>query len=149
MNFLATFYTNRQFFNQKYFMQKKIIKPAFFIFLFISAFIFVGFYACNKDGGSNYGGANNNNGGNGGEPKNAVSIDGMTFSAGSLKVAAGTTVTWTNNDNVTHTVTADDGSFDSGNIAAGGIFKHTFSTAGTFNYHCTIHPGMKASVVVN
>ena len=130
-------------------MQKNIIKPALFISLFISVFIFVGFYACNKDNGSSYGGNNNNNGGSGGETKNAVSIDGMAFSVGSLIVASGTTVTWTNNDNVTHTVTADDGSFDSGNIAAGGTFKHTFSSAGTFNYHCTIHPGMKASVVVN
>ena len=57
-------------------------------------------------------------------------------------------VTWTNNDATTHTVTADDGSFNSGNIAPGGKFSHTFSTAGTIAYHCSIHTSMKAKVVV-
>jgi len=47
-----------------------------------------------------------------------------------------------------HTVTADDNSFDSGNIGAGGSYSRTFSVAGTFNYHCTIHAGMNGKVVV-
>ena len=57
-------------------------------------------------------------------------------------------MTWTNNGPSVHTVTADDGSFDSGNISVGKTFSHTFQTAGTFAYHCTIHPFMKATVIV-
>jgi plastocyanin len=79
----------------------------------------------------------------------AVSIDDFAFSPAALTVTAGTTVTWTNNQGVTHTVTADDGSWDSGDLATGETFTHTFDTAGTFAYHCAIHPTMKASVVVS
>src|SRR5579864_8225308 len=74
---------------------------------------------------------------------NTVSIVNMSFSPSSLTVTAGTTVTWTNNDTMTHTVTADDGSFDSGNITMGSKYSKLFSTAGTYTYHCTIHPNMK------
>lgn len=80
---------------------------------------------------------------------NAVSIRSSAFSVATLNVSAGTEVTWTNNDAITHTVTADDGSFDSGNILSGGTYKHKFTTTGTFNYHCSIHTMMMASVVVN
>ena len=79
---------------------------------------------------------------------NSVSIKNFAFSTTSLSVTAGTTVTWTNNDAAAHTVTADDGSFDSGNIAPGHSFAHTFSNMGTINYHCAIHPMMKAAVIV-
>jgi plastocyanin len=73
----------------------------------------------------------------------------MAFTPGSLSVSVGTTVKWTNNDGVTHTVTANDGSsFDSGPIAAGASFSFKFMTAGTFNYHCTIHSGMTGTIVV-
>jgi plastocyanin len=63
-------------------------------------------------------------------------------------VSAGTTVTWSNGDTITHTATADGGQFNSGAIAAGGKFSFTFQTTGTFPYHCTIHPGMVGTVVV-
>ena len=62
---------------------------------------------------------------------------------------AGTAVTWTNNDTVGHTVTADDGSFKSSTIASGTTFSQTFATAGTFTYHCSIHTSMTATVTVN
>jgi plastocyanin len=78
----------------------------------------------------------------------SVTIDNFAFSPATLDVAAGTTVTWTNEQDVTHTVTADDGSFDSGNIASGATFSHTFDAAGTIAYHCAIHPTMKASITV-
>jgi plastocyanin len=78
----------------------------------------------------------------------SVTIQGFAFSPGTLQIAAGTRVTWTNNDQVAHTVTADDGSFDSGDIAPGGTFNMTFDTAGTIAYHCKIHPNMVASIVV-
>jgi plastocyanin len=78
----------------------------------------------------------------------AVSIKNFAFNPGSITVAAGTTVTWTNDDTTGHTVTADDGSFDSKTVAAGATFSQAFATAGTFTYHCTIHTNMTATVVV-
>jgi len=83
-----------------------------------------------------------------GAQSQAIAIQGFAFSPASLQVDAGTTVTWTNNDNVAHTVTADDGSFDSGPIQPGASFSHTFATAGTVAYHCSIHPFMTAQIVV-
>jgi len=65
-----------------------------------------------------------------------------------IAVTVGGTVTWTNNDTVTHTSTADGGAWNSSSIAPGGTFSRTFSSAGTFQYHCTIHPGMVGTVTV-
>ena len=116
------------------------------------ALLLMVFSSCSKSG-SSYGSGNNNNTGgntnNGGNTSNAVSIVNMSFSKSTLQVAAGTTVTWTNNDNMAHTVTADDSSFDSGNIAVGATYRHTFSQAGTFAYHCSYHSGMTGTVSVN
>lgn len=78
----------------------------------------------------------------------AVTIANFAFNPGSVTVAAGTTVTWTNNDTVSHTVTSTDGAFDSGNIAPGETFTFTFSATGTFTYMCSYHPNMTATVVV-
>jgi plastocyanin len=72
----------------------------------------------------------------------------MAFNPASLSVSTGATVTWVNNDTTPHTVTADDGSFNSGTIAVGAKFTRVFSTSGTFLYHCTIHPEMTGTVVV-
>jgi plastocyanin len=79
---------------------------------------------------------------------NAVTIAGFAFSPASLTVKVGDAVTWTNNDSTTHTVTADDGSFSSGDVAPGATFSFTFKKAGSFGYHCSIHPSMTATVVV-
>jgi plastocyanin len=76
----------------------------------------------------------------------AVSIGEFAFSPEILKVPTGTTVTWTNADLTPHTITADDGSFDSGEIPAGGTFRRTFDRPGTFPYHCVIHPAMQGAV---
>jgi plastocyanin len=70
----------------------------------------------------------------------------MTFNPSTISVTAGTTITWTNKDAIGHTVTSDAGLFDSGVVAASGTYQYTFSTAGTYAYHCKIHPGMTASV---
>lgn len=79
----------------------------------------------------------------------SVSISNFSFVPASLSVKAGTKVTWTNNDSVAHTVTDDSGSiFDSGPIAPGGVFSFTFVNPGSFSYHCSIHPMMKAVVSV-
>jgi plastocyanin len=83
------------------------------------------------------------------ESTNKVSIANMSFSPTQITVNKGDTVTWTNNDSTTHTVTSDSGSeLDSGNIQPGSDFTHTFSQTGTFKYHCSIHPYMTGSVVV-
>ncbi len=80
---------------------------------------------------------------------NEVWIQGSVFNPDKITVTAGTTITWTNKDGVVHTVTSDTGLFDSGNIGANGTFSHKFSTAGTYLYHCAVHPTMTGSVVVN
>jgi plastocyanin len=79
---------------------------------------------------------------------NAVTIDNFAFGPSSLTVAVGTKVTWTNKDSDAHTVTADDGSFDSGALGEGATFSQTFSKAGTYAYHCKIHSFMTATIVV-
>ncbi len=77
-----------------------------------------------------------------------VGIDDFAFSPDTATVAVGTTITWTNEQDFAHTVTADDGSFDSGDLATGDTFEHTFDSPGTFAYVCSIHPNMAGSVVV-
>lgn len=78
----------------------------------------------------------------------AVSIVDFAFQPDSVEIATGGTVTWTNTGQAPHTVTADDGSFDSGTLSPGATFSQTFATAGTFTYHCNIHPQMTATVIV-
>ena len=72
----------------------------------------------------------------------------ITYLHSKLQITVGTTVEWTNRDPLPHTVTADDKSFDSGLIQPGKVYRHTFTRAGTFNFHCTPHPFMKGVVVV-
>jgi plastocyanin len=69
------------------------------------------------------------------------------FGANPLTIAAGTTLTWVNEDNVTHTATANGNQFN-GNINPGGSFSFTFSQTGSFPYRCTLHPNMVGTVVV-
>ncbi len=79
----------------------------------------------------------------------SVDIKGFTYSPPVLKVKTGTKVTWTNNDNVAHTVTSDSaGLFGSSTLSPGQSFSFTFTNTGSFSYHCAIHPMMKGSVVV-
>ena len=78
--------------------------------------------------------------------KAAVTIAGFAFSPQTLTVAKGTSITWTNNDSTTHTVTSDSGIWDSGDLAPGKTFSYTFNQTGTFPYYCKIHPSMTAKV---
>jgi plastocyanin len=78
----------------------------------------------------------------------SVEISDFAFKPAEVKVVAGQTVTWQNTSTTQHTVTADDGSFDSGPLGLNDQFANVFGTPGTYAYHCTIHPGMKGSVVV-
>ncbi|MGK5643122.1 plastocyanin/azurin family copper-binding protein [Streptomyces sp. URMC 126] len=78
-----------------------------------------------------------------------VSIRDFAFHPGELTVNAGETVTWTNDENDSdHTVSADDGSFDSAPFPPRGTFSHTFAVHGRFPYHCSLHPSMRGSVTV-
>lgn len=77
-----------------------------------------------------------------------VAISGMRFGAPRIVVRKGGTVTWTNNDGMPHTVTANDGSFGSDRLGAGGTFSRTFDEAGTYGYYCAVHPMMRGEVVV-
>jgi plastocyanin len=71
------------------------------------------------------------------------------FTPSTLRVARGTVVTVRNDDTTTHTWTADAGAWDSGHLAPGAMSQHTFSTSGTFTYHCSIHPSMTGTVAVS
>jgi plastocyanin len=77
-----------------------------------------------------------------------VTISGFSFSPKTLQVKAGTRVTWLNRNSSAHTITADDGSFSSGELEMNDSFSFTFDTAGTFNYHCDFHSGMQGSIEV-
>lgn len=81
----------------------------------------------------------------------AIQIAGMAFVPACARVAPGTAITFTNDDADQHTVTSDAGqadTFDSGPLNQGAQFVHTFASAGTEHIHCTIHPTMHLSVVV-
>jgi len=77
-----------------------------------------------------------------------VSITSTTFNPKTVTVNVGDTVTWKNTLQQAQTVTADNGSFDSGNIAPGQTFSHTFAKVGTFAYRDKNHSGMRGTVVV-
>lgn len=78
----------------------------------------------------------------------AVTIAGFAFDPDPLEVAAGTSVTVTNDDAAPHTWTADDGSFDSGQLGQGDTFEYVFDAAGEIAVHCEIHPTMKGTITV-
>jgi len=119
-------------------MKKTLLYTAAFL-LIVSL---VSLISCGKNNG--YGSSSTPPAGSG----NTVNIAGMSFSPSNLTVVAGTTVTWTNNDVMDHTVTSDTGLFDSGDISDHKTYSRVFSTVGTFPYHCTIHPGMTAKITV-
>src|SRR5271156_3008314 len=78
----------------------------------------------------------------------AVKIDNFVFGPQTIKVPVGTTVTWTNSDDIPHTSVSTDGVFKSKVMDTDEKFSYTFSKAGTYPYYCTIHPKMTGQVVV-
>ena len=78
-----------------------------------------------------------------------VTMKNAAFSPASLTIATGSTVTWTNDDNVIHTVTATDGSFDSGDIAVGASYSKTFSATGTINYNDMHNTSMTGILIIS
>jgi hypothetical protein len=81
-------------------------------------------------------------------PRAGVSISGFRFLPQTITIRAGETITWTNQDSAPHTVTANDGAYDSGNLSLNMNYTHTFTQAGVFSYFCNIHPSMTGVVNV-
>jgi len=77
-----------------------------------------------------------------------VSIANFAFSPDPLTIPVGTKVRWTNKDSPPHTVTADNGTFDSGTLNTGDEFAVDFGQPGTYTYHCAIHPNMTGTIIV-
>ncbi len=77
-----------------------------------------------------------------------VQIVNFAYTPANIQVKAGTTVTWTNQDTAPHSVTFKNGMKDSGILQQGQTFSYTFTTPGTYQYYCTVHPYMTATVTV-
>jgi len=77
-----------------------------------------------------------------------VGIKEFKFAPAALEVHPGTTVTWTNRDEETHTITSTTGAFASAGLGNDETFSQTFSKPGTYEYFCALHPKMRATVVV-
>lgn len=81
--------------------------------------------------------------------RTTVAIENFAYSPATITVKKGTTITWTNNDSVEHTVTSDEGTLmNSEMLAKGSSYSVAFNETGTYAYHCQPHPNMKATVVV-
>jgi plastocyanin len=83
-----------------------------------------------------------------GSESNTISIDNFTFDAATVTVAAGTQVTWVNHDDVPHKIVSTEKRFSSAVLDTDGRFSYTFTTPGTYEYFCSIHPMMKGKVIV-
>ena len=78
----------------------------------------------------------------------SLTIQNSMYQPANVQVPVGTTLSWANQDNVPHSVTFKNGLKDSGLLAQGQSFSYTFTTAGTYQYYCTVHPSMVATVTV-
>jgi plastocyanin len=101
-------------------------------------------------GGSGSGGGSNSGGSAGATTAATASVGmaGRAFGSSTVTIAAGGSVTWRNDDDRAHTVTATDGAFNSGTMNEGASWKRTFREAGSFRYLCAIHPEMTGTVIV-
>lgn len=114
--------------------------------LFITAILMLFSFGCTDDDDYQIPPGNGSGNGNG-RPDNEVGMTASTFQPASLTVSTGTTVRWINDSSVAHTVTSNDGLFDV-TLQPGEDFSYTFTDAGSYNYVCTIHPGMNGVIVV-
>jgi plastocyanin len=81
-------------------------------------------------------------------PTNARALGTSAFVPNPVTVAQGTVVNWSNTDAANHDIVSDTGAFDSGRLGTGDSFRFTFAAPGTYPYHCSIHPGMTGTIVV-
>lgn len=80
---------------------------------------------------------------------NSIAIINFAFSPPTLTINKGDTVVWTNQDSASHRILSDSGTeIDSVVLSTGATYTHTFNSAGTFDYHCSIHTSMKGRIVV-
>ena len=78
-----------------------------------------------------------------------IEISNFAFNPSEVKIKIGDTVTWINEDSAPHTVTSDSGNeLNSPQLSNGQNYSRTFSNTGTFNYYCSVHPSMKATIIV-
>ena len=78
-----------------------------------------------------------------------IQIKSFAFNPGTLTINKGDSIVWTNTDSASHTIISDSGSeVSSQSLSTGQSYSHTFNTAGTYAYHCSVHPSMKASIIV-
>ena len=77
-----------------------------------------------------------------------ITIKNFAFDPATLTIKVGENVTWTNEDSASHKVKEVNGIFESSTLGNGQSFTYIFTTAGTYNYTCTIHPSMKGTVFV-
>ncbi len=119
----------------------------------VSMIVFMAFMMTSMMGGGHMGMM----GGAGSDPSKETPVAGVTevrlqdfgFAPANIVVDSGTTVTWTNYDNIAHTVTSDDGDeLKSGLFSVGQTFRHTFDTPGDYRYYCEPHPNMQGLVTV-
>ena len=80
--------------------------------------------------------------------KPEVTIDNFSFTPSVVTVSSGTTIRWTNHDDVPHTVVSVDKAFKSKALDTDEVFTYTFTKAGTYDYFCSLHPRMTAKVIV-
>jgi plastocyanin len=117
-----------------------------FVTLAVGLFLFVG---CGKDKYNPTKSTYDTGGGQTQPSQNTVIISNFAYSPATITISVGDTIIWRNDDNVGHTVTSDSGSeLDSPLLSKGDTYMHVFNTAGSYPYHCTVHPSMKAAVVV-
>lgn len=77
-----------------------------------------------------------------------VNISNFSFNPATITINSGMTVVWTNNDSAPHAIASDNGSFSSNPLSNGQTFTNTFTTPGTYTYHCSIHPSMQGTIIV-
>ena len=102
-------------------------------------------------GGGHMGGGGRNSSGDAarqGSLAETVTIENFAYAPGNLQLPVGGKVTWTNCDPAPHSATDSGGTWDTGVLAKGGSKTLTFGTRGTFDYYCSVHPSMKARLVV-
>lgn len=127
-------------------MQKanRLLRFSFIIILFLAGALAGSGCKDNSTDTNNTGGSN--------PPADEVWMQNTNFNPKDKTITVGTTITWINKDSYNHTVTSGtpgnpDGKFSSGTLGLGGTFSHTFNTAGTFNYYCTIHQSMMTGTI--
>lgn len=105
------------------------------------------FFSCSKNNSDLIENSNDNSIHSAASIDHRVYMKNSTFSPSLMTLTAGKPVAWINDDNLVHSVTADDGSFDSGDMQPGATFTRTFNMPGTFPYHCKYHKGMTGTVI--